>query len=455
MYKKLFLIILTAVFAFPLYAQKGRAVSKIGTALTRQGTRQIERNAGRQISRRVASSSAAASAARHMHSTPLSTTSVKAKNTSANLVKSATGSAAPVFAPQEANIPGIDTQAPDLTEIESLVQAHGELASEQNLLNTVGWGGGFGKSVLFAPVETAGKEGGFSVTAVEIDGEIFGVIASHVLAESYYTYSVSLHKNFHIQMPLADGSTARVEAQVVQVSPRSMLDISLVKFSPQAEPFLSPLSLSKEGAQPDELLFSYGFANGEGQQIERIVKQNSFISVRTDQNLTGKRSGFCGSPLLDAQGQIKAIHTGTVENRSGTDAVSYGTHARFISLLVEAYHNDGQALYDLEIEGHTLTRLNVDEYISAVYLYDASGKRILQRNWEEKFSQSALVRMLEENPQAAYLQFTSRKAHWETDNDGDSILKEDRSKNDKTKRQHWYNLQTQEILPARPGIIKM
>ncbi len=349
----------------------------------------------------------------------------------------------------------ITSPATNLHTVDALVAQHGQLQAENQQLGTVGFGGGFGKSVLFAPVEKEGKDGGFSVTALEVNGEIFGVIASHVLAESYYTYSVSLHKNFHLHVLQPDGSTALLEAHVVQVAPRSMLDVSLVKFSPQAEALVHPLSLADAPAQPGELLFSYGFANGEAQQIERTVSKNSFISVRTDQNLTGKRAGFCGSPLLDAAGNIKAIHTGTLENRSGTEAVSYGTHARFIRLLVEAYHNNGQAEYDLTIDGQTFARLNVDEYISAVYLYDANGKRIIQRNWEEKFSQSALLNMLEENPQAAYLQFTSRKAHWETDNDGDSILKEDRSKNDKTKRQHWYNLQTREILPIRPGIIKL
>ena len=317
---------------------------------------------------------------------------------------------------------------------------------------------GIGKSVLFAPVEGPEKTGGFSVTAVRtnVNGqeEIFGVIASHVLPESYYTFNASLKRVFHVQVKQLDGTVRLLEAEVVQISPRSMLDISLVKFSPQAQALVRPLSLSDEPARINEPLFSYGHRAGIPDKEERIVQNNSFISTRTDQNLEGAREGFCGSPLLDIQGQVKAIHTGT-RSAKNTEDISYGTHAHFINLLVEAYHNQGQASYDLVIDGQNIAQLNVDEYISALYLFDETGKRVAQTNLEDKFSQSLLLKMLEENPQAAYLQITSRKAHWETDKDGDSILKEDRSRNDKTKRQHWYNLQTQQRESTRPDIIKM
>ena len=336
-------------------------------------------------------------------------------------------------------------------------QLAAQLAVQQNLLRTqqdLSFESGFGKSVLYAPLEEPGKTGGFTVTVLNIEGEMFGVIASHVLPESYYTYKESLKKDFHVTLKQADGSEVKVGAHVVQISPKSMFDISLVKFDPEAESLLSPLTLSTEPIALNERLFSYGFANGAAAQMPRNVQANSFVSVRTDQHIEGLRYGFCGSPLLDVNGQVKAIHTGTVEGKNGVADVSYGTHAKHIHLLVEAYRHQGQALYDLTIEGQRFARLNVDEYISAVYVYDANGKKLAQKNMDEKFSQSVLLKLLEQNPSAAYLQLTSRKAQWLQDDDW-FILKEDRSKNDKTKRQHWYNLQTRQILPGRPEGIKM
>ena len=279
-------------------------------------------------------------------------------------------------------------------------------------------------------------------------------MASHVLPESYYTLRSSLQRKFHIQMMRDDGTVDILPAKVVQISPRSMLDVSLVKFSPEVEKSVIPLELSETSAEKNEKLFSTGFGAGIRQEEMRTVQKKSFLSVVTDQNLVGDRQGFCGSPLVDSNGKVKAIHTGTKEAKDAPD-VSYGTHAKFVNLLIDAYHNEGKALYDLEIDKQTLARLNVDEYISAIYLYDANGKRILQKNVEDKFSQSFLERSLHENPQAAYLQLTTRKAQWEVDADGDSILKEDRSRSDKTKRQHWYNLQTRQIETSRPAIIKI
>lgn len=451
MYKRILILTVGMAVTMPACAQ---TLEKVGRGVTRAVTSKVEAQATRQAATRRMRGTGAAPAGRVAGRSSVSPSprisSVPAKTPDARTrVPGGTSQAIP-----RRGFSGIAGQEVDLTAIEGLVQEHGALAAEREALNTVGFGGGFGKSVLFAPVESEGKTGGFSVTAVEIDGEIFGVVASHVLPESYYTFHSSLQRNFHVSVKQPDGSERLLAAEVLQISPRSMLDISLVKFSPEAENLIHPLAVSDQAALVNEELLSPGFAAAVPQTEKRRVQKNSFLSVRTDQNLVGDRQGFCGSPLLDATGQVKAIHTGTKENKANPD-ISYGTHARFIRLLVEAYHNDGQAVYDLVIDGHTLAQLNVDEYISAVYLYDSNGKRLLQKNIEEKFSESLIRNALADNPQTAYIQLTSRKAQWETDADGDSILKEDRSRNDKTKRQHWYNVQTKQMEPQRPGVIKM
>ena len=344
------------------------------------------------------------------------------------------------------------------TDLEEKVLA--ELKKQQALREQLwaqSYQSGIGKSVLFAPLMSS-QEIGYSVTVFKTKynntEEIFGVLPSHALPSDFSHRFDSVGKHFKVAVKQPDGSLKMLQAQVVQISPQSMLDLSLVKFETQDEPLLAPLQLADSEAQLNEPLFSYGFAAGKQKAINRSVNAQSFLSVRTNQAIEGAREGFCGSPLLDANGQIKAIHTGTVEGSHGQDAVSYGTHVTFIRKLVEAYHNQGQASYALQLKDHHVADLQVDEYISAFYLYDANGKKLAQQNIDGKFSQSTILKAMQSYPQARYLQLTSRKAQWEYDTDTE-ILKENRLKTDKTKRQHWYNLQTKQIESARPSVIKM
>lgn len=365
--------------------------------------------------------------------------------------------------PYRTDVTRVGTQAAQQTKsLQSSLQEQvlAELEKQQALREQL-WAqfyqSGIGKSVLFAPLMSS-KEIGYSVTVFKTQyqgkEEIFGVMPSHALPNDFSHRFDSVGKNFQVAVKQADGTSKMLQAKVVQVSPQSMLDISLVKFEPQDETLLRPLLLAEDEAQLNEILFSYGFAAGKETAISRSVNALSFLSVRTNQAIEGAREGFCGSPLLDANGRIKAIHTGTVEGSNGKEDVSYGTHVTFIRKLVEAYHNEGQASYPLLLQEEPVAQLQVDEYISAFYLYDENGKKLTQQNIDGKFSQSTILKALKSHPQASYLQLTSRKAQWVQETDM-PILKENRQKTDKTKRQHWYNLQTKQIEPARPSVIKM
>jgi len=353
----------------------------------------------------------------------------------------------------------------ELADLEAQNQA---LLAEQQALS---FRTDIGKSVLYAPLIN-GESLGYSVTVVKVGEEIFGVIPSHSL---YYDHGFShLSKNFYVNI-VKEGKTQRVPVEVVQVSPSSMLDISLVKFAAEDEKFLVPLEISDAPFEMGEELYSYGFAAGKETFITRSVNAQSLLSVRTNQAIEGCRSGFCGSPLLDAQGRVKAIHVGTVEKMGDIPDVSYGAHARFINLLIDAYHNKGLAHYNLILNDQRMAVINVDEYVSAYYLFDGNGKLIAQQNITGKFSESQLRTALEQHPQANYLQLTTRKVAWKEETNSAykannvsaqtnemlnnpthfNILEENRGKTDKTKQQHWYNLQTQQIEAARPAIIKM
>ena len=347
----------------------------------------------------------------------------------------------------------------DGLSLEKLQEKQAQLLAEHERLDaeqvSLAFNADLGKSVVFAPIEN-GKKGGFTVTIIktEYEGseEVFGVIATHVLPSDTLYAASSLQRSFHVQVPKADGTYITIPAEVVQISPQSMLDISLVKFPKEVEELLSPLELADTPAAINEILFSYGFADTAPSRFRRTVTNNSFMGPRTDMSLTGLRYGYCGSPLLDALGKVKAIHTGTKEGKNG-ELVSYGTHVTHIRTLIDAYHNNGVKDYELTVNEHAIGKLAADEYISSIYLYDASGKRILTKNFEDKFSESFVVKALEEHPDAAYLQFTTRKALW-VDEGNYPILKENRTRSDKTKEQHWYNIETQQIELQRPSVVK-
>lgn len=367
-------------------------------------------------------------------------------------------------------------------ENELLQQFQAEVAANEHLLQESAnyqFGGldtGFGRSVLIAPVAQRNAQGdvikgGYSVTVVKthVQGkeEIFGVIATHVLPDATHNRlgPGMLSTKFQVQVKdVWSGKDVLYDAQVVQVSPSSTLDISLVKFEEEVEWGAFPLEIADTPTQLNERLFSYGFTAGEPYPLfSRQVLHNSFLSVQTDQNIAGDRQGFCGSPLLDATGKVKAIHTGT-KFSSNTPDVSYGTHAHFINSLVEAYYNEGNAAYDLEIKGQTLARLNVDEYIDGIYIYNTSGKLVVQKNIVggtknsfPKFSESMLSSLLESTPDAGFLLFRTKRILLGEDGiqSGKKWDREKKKNIDSTKAEHWYNLQTQQIEETRPTIIKI
>lgn len=327
----------------------------------------------------------------------------------------------------------------------------------------------FGKSVLFIPNLAVQADpsladqvvNGYSTTIIKSNyhgqEEIFGVIPTHSLPPNWLEAGAKngVMKEFNAQFTSADGTIIDIPGKVVQVSPESMLDISLVKFDSRYESLLKPLELADEATVPNELILSPGFANGNAKLIERVVTQNSFISVRT--NLidvgSGARAGFCGSPLLDAQGRVKAIHTGSVEEKGA----SYGTHVAFVKKLIEAYHNNGKATYDLILDDHVLTTLNIDEYISGYAVVDGNFNVLFkddgigtkfEEQWK-KYSENKIRNTIKEyGPDAQYLVLHSRTPIWNTEK-GISYLEEDRtlgSYEESKLRIHVYDLKDREFL---------
>ncbi len=314
---------------------------------------------------------------------------------------------------------------------------------------------GIGKSVLLAPSLQQNEKGeffngGYSVTVIKTNykgkEEIFGVIATHVLPMDDLHDDISLKPSFEVSVKLADGTETLLPAKVVQVSPQSMLDITLVKFNPKDEHLFRPLEISNKISVEGEALFGYGYGIGIARLIlNRILQKNSLISMRTNviDISEEERMGFCGSPILDMNGQVRAIHTGT------KDGSSYGTHARFINNLVQAYYENGESMYDLILDGHVLTKLNVDEYIPAFVVLDENSNILFKeygRHAMQKFSESKL-RAAMALPHASTLVLYSQRTMWD-EIGGNTFLSEERGPVffQGGLREHLYDIKNQNLL---------
>ncbi len=444
-----------------LQAQKGTAVENIGKAMTKsfgkgsagamvktpKGTRNLP------VTGRVRAGSVVAPAQGNTQSRALTNPQTAQTDATTLVPQAHTGVAkVGVLSSKEGQAAILDKAKQQAERVEELVTA---LEKKQELrnkwLNEI-FQTGIGKSVLFAPFE-ADTSNGFSVTVFKTNyqgmEEIFGVMASHALASNPAMLSSSIKKNFQVEVKLADGTTQLVSAQVVQSAPQSMLDLSLVKFDKQAENLLVPLELANTSLETEKVFASIGYKQGRAVVVDRIVKDFSFLSIRTNNPIEGNQNGFCGSPLLTDNNRIAAIHTGYVGD------ISYGAQVQHIQTLLNAYHNAGNATYFLTINGQNLAQLDVDEYITSISLYDTENKRLFLHNYNDKFSQSVLTNALKENPQAQYLLINTRKAQWVQRNGTDYLVEDRRNKKDPTKRQHRYNLRTKQIEPTRPAVIKM
>lgn len=273
--------------------------------------------------------------------------------------------------------------------------------------------------------------------------EVFGVVAAHAIASSARDRAL----NRHFTVGIFDGEKmVELPAEIVQISSPSMLDIALVKFSPEAEKLFQPLRISDVPVKFGDVLSSQGFAKHKDVNIpERHITKVTPLSIRTTIPFArDERPGLCGSAVVNADQELVGIHTGSSYDRQDAQFdVGYATNASFLNTLVEAYHNGGEAAFPLVLNGKNIIPLNVDEYISYVSFHNAEGKQVWQQGFDSKFSYSKVQEMLDiYSPR--YITVTVRRAAWSPENP--EVLVENRTSRDLTKTTYKYDFQTEEIV---------
>ena len=290
---------------------------------------------------------------------------------------------------------------------------------------------------------------GYSGTIFKINyqgqEEIYGVIAAHVIVRNKQS-SRFVHKKFLARV-YAEGKFITIPAEIVQVGAPDMLDVALVKFRPEDEDLFEPLTISPQEITGLENVRRQGFILGEVTYMpKRYVRSNN--ELRFSSHVKGKfsdgRPGFCGSAVVNEQNELVGIHTGSHYALFGEDS-GFATHAKFLEVLVEAYHNGGNALYPFELAGQTILSLRPDEYISKMILSRADGTMIDCYSFNNKTSYEDIEKDIQHYG-ARYIELTVRRVNWKHVRKDEVLMDHSDAVVGAHLRTYVYDLQSQKIV---------
>ena len=270
--------------------------------------------------------------------------------------------------------------------------------------------------------------------------EIFGAIAQHAMPGAIgggdvgQLFTARVMKNNH---------TVDIPAEVVQMSAPSMPDMALVKFRPEDEKMLTPLTLAEQDPTPGEPLSLVGFG---AEQLTFITNspllKKSLISLRFP--MEGARwSGLCGSPVLNSAGEVVGMMTGT-RFKNPDYHTGYATRNVYLHALVAAYHGDVEkASFPLILDGEKIVDLRPDEFVSRIILYDENHNTIFHRLVEYKFPYANIVEYL---PTARYMELYIPTVWWS----GQALIQGSSVEGRYVK----YDLKEKKIISQRPPKIR-
>ncbi|MBR4355976.1 MAG: trypsin-like peptidase domain-containing protein [Elusimicrobiaceae bacterium] len=285
--------------------------------------------------------------------------------------------------------------------------------------------------------------------------EIFGVIAQHA-ASSQNDFG-TLGKTFTARITQGN-NTIDIPAEIVKMTSPSMLDIALVKFRPEDEPLLIPLTLAKQDPSLEEPLQVVGFGNGQLSRLtDSPLREKSMISLRFP--MTGERwdwPGLCGSPVLNNAGEVVGTFTGVARKPLSPQAnppqtglttssdkppfIGYATKNSYLQTLVSAFHREIEgSTFPLILGGEKIVELEEDEFVAIVILRNEDEQILFKKDIQKKFPYSTVMERL---PNARYIELYIDHVWW----NGQTLVEGSYLVNGM--RHVVYDLKTKQILPG-------
>ena len=192
-----------------------------------------------------------------------------------------------------------------------------------------------------------------------------------------------------------------VPAEVVQYGPNMISDLALLKLPENLPPEIVPLPLSDAPAKTGEAFIAGGYSNHRfiytGKQ--HLQKDNSRF-LRTDFFVPLKnRAGLCGSPLINAQGEVAGILCGSIWEAD----VAFAANTNVLSYLLEAQHK-GSADIPLVAGSIQLGDIKTTEHIHSVEALNAQRQTIGKYDTQNRLPQSTMLALLK-LPDTHFLRF--------------------------------------------------
>lgn len=190
-----------------------------------------------------------------------------------------------------------------------------------------------------------------------------------------------------------------VDGEVVQLGPALLSDAALIKLPAVLPPALRPLAINAQ-ISPQEKLTTWGYASNRLYQIKDLTfEKDNTRFIRTDFPATQtKRSGLCGGPLLNAQGQAQGIHCGATEEDK-----AYAASVSVIPFLLKAYY-EGNADIPLFMKQYQLGTIHIEERIWNMQCM-AEDKTIINDEPVYKQLHQSDVLTLLNDPEVRYMRF--------------------------------------------------
>ncbi len=273
--------------------------------------------------------------------------------------------------------------------------------------------------------------------------EVFGAIAQHAMSSTLKD-SGKLGITFTARVMNGE-QVVDIPAEVVQLSAISMPDIALVKFRPEDEKLLTPLTLAEQEPTLNEPLQLIGFGMKELTFItdSPLLKTAPFNLRFPMGEDSWAWPGLCGSPVLNEAGEVVGTMTGAALQTTDPSYyyTGYATRNLYLRALVAAFHGDVEkASFPLILNGEKIVDLRTDEFVSLIILRDENSKTIFQKAIQSKFPNSTIMEYL---PETRYIELYIENVWWSGYEliEGGNIL---------STRYVVYDLQEKQIITDRP-----